>query len=452
MNRRDFAIAASASAAPLAATAVAQTTSPLTQSALVIGNNAYVGGARLVNAVRDAKLMHSTFERLGAASSLHMDLSGADMARIFEAHVVSLRRRPVDIAWVFLSGHGVQVDGRSLLLGVDANSDRFEDVQARSYSLDKIKALLESARPQVCVVVVDACRDNPFPSQTRSISAAKPGLVTESWGGSLVAFSTAPFTVAQDWPNRPNGPYAGALNAALLAPKSRQLEQVFKDASDVVYAATGREQLPGYYSELRAQVWLDNGVVALRRPPAVSAGTGAPPERSGAARSVSAGFYRADAIPAGIYAEATARDWQRITSELEGMAFRFDSGDAKEAVREGRTGQTGDRERTLAGLLLEQGKAGKRDLPGAAQLYERAAKNGFVTAQVLLGELEFARKNYAVAYRWISLAAQTGWTRPLLNQAQLLAGGQGVNASPEDAARRMMDALRGLAPPNSQNR
>ena len=98
MNRRDFAIAASASAASLAATAVAQTTSPLTQSALVIGNNAYVGGARLVNAVRDAKLMHSTFERLGAASSLHMDLSGADMARIFEAHVVSLRRRPVDIA------------------------------------------------------------------------------------------------------------------------------------------------------------------------------------------------------------------------------------------------------------------------------------------------------------------------------------------------------------------
>ena len=163
MNRRDFAIAASASAASLAATAVAQTTSPLTQSALVIGNNAYVGGARLVNADRDAKLMHSTFERLGAASSLHMDLSGADMARIFEAHVVSLRRRPVDIAWVFLSGHGVQVNGRSLLLGVDANSDRFEDVQARSYSLDKIKALLESARPQVCVVVVDACRDNPFP-------------------------------------------------------------------------------------------------------------------------------------------------------------------------------------------------------------------------------------------------------------------------------------------------
>ena len=455
MKKRLFLSAGASAALALPAWLAAQTKG-LSQTALVIGNNAYQGGARLVNASKDARLMHDTFGKLGAQSVVHTNLASADMTKQIEAYALALRKRPVDIAWFFFSGHGAYIDGKSLLLGTDVSLKSPDQLKSQGYDLDKLKGLLDQVKPQVAVIVIDACRDNPFlagTSSTRSLAASNPGMLPKQWGGALVAYSTAPYTRALDWPNEPNGPYAKALSKALLAQPPRLIEDAFKAAADEVYAATSRAQKPGYYSELRSKVLLDADQTSISPGSVVvAAATNGKPGQK-AARSYTQA-YRADLQLDDKYAGTGKDEWATLTQQQEMAVKKMDRFEAADILRiTGRAGVT-DKDLLLSGLLQEQGLLVAKNRKTAARLYEKAALHGYVPAQTLLGELEYERQNYADSYKWLSQAAQSGWGRPLMGLAQLSAEGKGTAQDPQQAVKLMMESLRAIpgmqmpAPPN----
>lgn len=416
------------------------------QMALVIGNNNYKDAAQLVNAARDARLMHDTFTRLGANSELCLNLNSVDLGKAVAAYIRKIRERQVGIAWFFFSGHGAALDGKSLLLGTDVSLQTPTALKNSGYDLDQLKGLLSQVKPRIAVVVVDACRNNPF--QTRALERSTKGLVPKSWDGTLVAYSTAEYTKALDWPQRSNGPYATALAACLSEPKARSLEDVFKAASDQVFAQTEHQQTPGYYSDLRSQVWLDAGKLSLRTLPQSAALAVASNDRKNTAgRSLTPNAYRADLQLDDKYSGTSATEWAEQLYRLELAVPSMDRFEAAKALKQASSQNASDRDLCVAGLLLEAGKPAQgveKNRALAARHYERAAVRGHVPAQTLLGELAYARQDYVTSYKWLSVAGRSGYGRPLMDLAQLTGEGLGTAKDPQQAVELLMQSIKSI--------
>jgi uncharacterized caspase-like protein len=449
MKRRSFLLSASALATglPCIPSWVLAQTAGMEQTALVIGNNNYQDAAQLVNAARDAQLMHETFTKLGAHSDLRLNLNSADLTKAIADYIKKIQGRQVGIAWFFFSGHGAALDGKSLLLGTDVSLRTPAALKSAGYDLDRLKGFLNQVKPRIAVVVVDACRNNPF--QTRSLERSSKGIVPMPWDGALVAYSTAEFTKALDWPEKANGPYASALSASLTDPHARGLEDAFKAASDLVFAETAHEQTPGYYSELRSQVWLDAGKVSLRPLPEANvqkmaqAGNKSA-DKSGATRALAPAAYRADLQLDDQYAGTSANDWAEQLDRIESGAKQLDRFEINSALARARQHSAGDADLTLAGQLLETGHCTEKNRGAAAKLYEKAALRGYVPAQTLLGELAYARQDYVASYKWLSVAARSGYGRPIMDLAQLTGEGLGTAQDPQKAIELLMQSFKAI--------
>ncbi|MDB5894777.1 MAG: exported protein of unknown function [Rhodoferax sp.] len=423
---------------PALARAVA---APLPQMALVIGNNQYLSGASLANPVNDARLMQRTLAALGVKVQLETELDAAAMVGHVEAFTRKARAYP-GVVWVYYAGHGVQLEGRNYLVGTKALTDTPETVRAGSLALERLLDLLDGARPHATVVIVDACRDNPFAGRvtdTRSFGPQGLQPPGKERAGTLIAYATAPYTKALDWPGAPNGPYTAALCRALLA-KPRTLEEALRETSKEVQRNTEatqskagqRPQTPWYLSSLTTEVWLGQTSVELRplanAPLLAGGGTGT--------RS-----FRADLQVDNHHPDVTTDEWAELTFRLETQAKRVDRFEARRTLEAAVRPAASDFDRTLAGLLLEQGRLTEKNRALAAARYEKAALRGYVPAQVLLGELAFERANFADAYKWLAEAAKSGYGRPKLGLAQLTYSGQGTAQDPTEAVRLLMESL-----------
>jgi uncharacterized caspase-like protein len=128
--------------------------------ALVLGNSAYQNVARLPNPVNDAAAMAATLKDAGfdVVDSRH-DLMAAETRRALRDFAD--RARDADIAVVYYAGHGIEVDGTNYLIPVDARLERDTDVYDEAFSLDRVLLAIEPAK-RLRLVILDACRDNPF--------------------------------------------------------------------------------------------------------------------------------------------------------------------------------------------------------------------------------------------------------------------------------------------------
>ncbi len=208
--------------------------------ALVIGNSAYTR-APLANPVNDAKLMAARLKEQGFEVFASYDASQRDMKRAVQTFAATLRQRGKDVvAFIFYAGHSVQVKGENYLIPVDEQIKSEADVDIDAVSLSSIMSMLENTETRLSIVVLDACRDNPF-GYARGGSR---GLArVDAPGGSLVAFSTAPGKVAQDGPASGNSFYTAALAQAMAEP-GLKIEEVFKRVRIAVREKTKGEQTP----------------------------------------------------------------------------------------------------------------------------------------------------------------------------------------------------------------
>lgn len=208
-----------------------------TRVALVIGNSTYKD-APLKNPVNDATDMAAALRDLGFAVDLHTDASRADMKAALRRFSQTLREGGVGL--FYYAGHGVQSRGRNFLIPVDASIKSEAELEFESVDANLVLAYLDEARTRVGIVVLDACRNNPF---ARSFRSATRGLAQmEAGRGTFIAFSTAPGSLAADGTGR-NGLYTRYLLESLTQPDS-DIDKVFRRVTAAVNRATRGEQVP----------------------------------------------------------------------------------------------------------------------------------------------------------------------------------------------------------------
>ena len=214
--------------------------------ALVIGNAAYKRAA-LANPVNDAKLMAERLKAQGFEVSASYDASQSGMKRAVQTFAASLRERGKDaVAFIFYAGHGVQVKGENYLIPVDEQIKSEADVDIDAVSLSSIMSMLENTQTRLAIVVLDACRDNPFAFSR----AAQRGLaLVPAPSGTLIAYSTSPGRTAPDGPAGTNSYYTAALVQALAEP-GLKVEDAFKKVRVAVHAKTNGAQTPWEHSSL----------------------------------------------------------------------------------------------------------------------------------------------------------------------------------------------------------
>jgi formylglycine-generating enzyme required for sulfatase activity len=219
--------------------------------ALVIGNGNYSKVAKLPNPARDASAIEKMLRGLGFETvELKRDLGRDAMRRALRAF--SDKVRDADIAVVFFAGHGIEVNGTNYLIPVDAALERDIDVEDEAVPLDRVTQLLEPAR-RLRLVILDACRDNPFVHSMRRIAGTRSigrGLakVEVLTSDTLIAFAARAGSTAEDGKGA-NSPYTSALVKHLATP-GLDVRLAFGRVRDEVLRSTKNQQEPFVYGSL----------------------------------------------------------------------------------------------------------------------------------------------------------------------------------------------------------
>jgi formylglycine-generating enzyme required for sulfatase activity len=223
--------------------------------ALVIGNSAYRNVPSLPNPANDADQVAALFRSAGfSAVELRHDLGIAEMRRAISDFAEAAS--DVDVAVIYFAGHGIEIDGANYIIPVDARLLRDFDIEDETVSVDRILKSIEPAR-KLRLVVLDACRDNPFlKTMKRSIASRSVGRglakVEPAVSDTLIAFAAKAGSVALDGDAR-NSPFTLALLHNIATP-GLDLRIAFGRVRDEVLKTTDRRQEPFVYGSLGGSV------------------------------------------------------------------------------------------------------------------------------------------------------------------------------------------------------
>ena len=251
---------------PLAMTAQSQTSAPASgdaaqtseptadkmpaRLALVIGQSAYRAVAPLPNPANDAKAVTKMLDEAGFEVSTASDLSQFDLrASVSEFAAKLADKGPESIALVFYAGHGIQVDGENFLIPVDIDPKREADIPMQAVRLNDVLNTLASVPSRMRIIMLDACRNNPFPA-VKSTTGSGLAMVDAKTGaaGTFISYSTSPGAEAEDGSGA-NSPYTTALLKVAREP-GLTIEEAFKRVRVSVNQETGGRQVPWDSSSL----------------------------------------------------------------------------------------------------------------------------------------------------------------------------------------------------------
>ena len=260
-------IAAAANVHATTQTTDAQSTQPQSirpisrRVALVIGNSAYEFAPELRNPRNDAEAMNRMLSGMGFEVISGIDLKKPEL----EAKIVEFAKatKTADLSLFFYAGHGLQVAGQNYLVPIEAKVD---DDTALNFELVNAGVVTNymGGDNKVGIVLLDACRDNPFTrSLKRSLGATRAESVSQGLaaissegGGLVIGYATAPGDVAADGDGI-NSPFTTALLNRLPS-KGLELELVLKRVKADVIEATRNEQCPWTNSDLSTEVYLQH--------------------------------------------------------------------------------------------------------------------------------------------------------------------------------------------------
>ncbi|MBN2285224.1 MAG: caspase family protein [Tissierellales bacterium] len=211
--------------------------------ALVIGNSAYET-APLKNPVNDAKDMADSLKELGF-DVVYAENAGEEAMKLAILDF-GKKLRKGGVGLFYFAGHGIQVKGRNYLIPVDAKIESESDVEFDGVDAGRVLGKMEDAENNLNIVILDACRNNPF---ARSFRSETRGLARmDAPKGSFIAYSTAPGSVAEDGEGR-NGIYTRHLLKHMKTP-GLTVEQIFKEVRKEVIDETHDNQIPWESSSL----------------------------------------------------------------------------------------------------------------------------------------------------------------------------------------------------------
>lgn len=226
---------------------------PQRKTALVIGNGNYVTSI-LSNPENDAKAMSEVLKGLGFDVYEFEDLNQSQMKKAIDDFGRKLVNN--DVGLFFYAGHGIQFKGYNYLIPVDANLQSEAQVEYDCVQADRVLALMEESGAAVKIMILDACRNNPFErSWTRSASGR--GLATmNAPSGTLIGYATSPGSTASDGSGK-NGLYTSALLESIIIP-GISISQMFQNVGRIVSQKSNKQQIPWISSSLIADFYFNN--------------------------------------------------------------------------------------------------------------------------------------------------------------------------------------------------
>ena len=219
------------------------------RAALIIGNSNYNATATLKNPRNDALDMAKTLKDLGFDVICEVDADREDMDTAVQKFYRKLRHSQA--GFFYYAGHGMQIDGINYLLPIDIRVSSSGDVKHRAIKMDWILSKMQDSGSVVNIVVLDACRDNPF----RGFRGTGNGLAPiQCVRGSFIAYATSPGSVARDGRGR-NGVYTSHLLRNINKP-GLTVEEVFREVRKGVAADTNDKQIPWDSSSLMGEFYV----------------------------------------------------------------------------------------------------------------------------------------------------------------------------------------------------
>ena len=217
------------------------------RTALVVGNGAY-GESPLRNPANDARDMAVKLRELGFEVIERLDADRQTMRQALREFEQQLRQRR-GVGLFYYAGHGVQLKGQNYLIPIGVDIRQEFEIPDEGVDADAVLRAMESAGNGLNIVILDACRNNPFARSLGSRGLAR----MEGPIGTFIAYATAPGSISKDGTGR-NSPYTQNLLAAMSRP-GLSLEQVFKQVLIGVERDTEGSQVPWVASSLRGDFY-----------------------------------------------------------------------------------------------------------------------------------------------------------------------------------------------------
>ncbi len=443
--------------------------------ALIVGNSSYKT-VPLANPAKDARLMAKTLAFVGFEVTELIDADGPAMKKAVLEFGRALQGSD-SVGVFYYAGHGVQVDGQNFLIPLKADIKSTQEVALTGINLNELLKTMARASSRLNIAILDACRDNPFAGNTRTL---KRGLApVRAPTGTFIAYATGPGDVAYDG-DGDNSPYTFALSKALPV-ADIPIEEVFRRTRREVLSVTEKKQTPWEHSSLTGEFFFnpiatrpENSKNLASRLPGIGRETIRELvawEKIKDAKDIAALEAHIKKYPEGVFTELaivklsrikaapTKTAWSSIVtgkitnrSPIElaeesyelGVKTESDAFDEISNVKAfGFYKQAAENGLPAAMFRLarmyDRGKGAPRDLEEAANWYKKAAEGGHVGAMASLGTLyEFGQgveKNLVLALLNYRLAAEAGDRNAMTSLAYLYAQGKGVASDPGQARR-----------------
>lgn len=216
--------------------------------ALVIGNSNYAGGQYLKNPVNDANLMAQTLQALGFEVVKRVDANKQSIEQAIREFSKKLPNH--NVALFYFAGHGIQVDGINYLIPTDAKLEDKSDCKFEAVSVNFIVEEFENYPNNTNIVILDACRNDPFRSWARGGERGFKAISPSS--GTIIAFATSEGATASDGKGQ-NGLFTQELVKQMKNPQS--IENVFKKTRIEVERQSNNAQSPQEWTKLKGDFW-----------------------------------------------------------------------------------------------------------------------------------------------------------------------------------------------------
>jgi formylglycine-generating enzyme required for sulfatase activity len=229
------------------------------RTALVIGNSSYSSITPLPNPVNDATDMTAALKKLGFEVILR---TNANRSSIREAvRVFGDKIKKGGVGLFYYAGHGVQVEGTNYMIPVDVDIKRKYDIEDQGLKMNYVLGAMQDANNKLNIIILDACRDNPF----RSFRGSSPGLARmDAPTGSIIAYATAPGGKAADGQGR-NGTYTAQLLKHLGNP-ALSVQEMLNQTGLSVMKTTNNDQVPWISSTPVKKYYLAGGSSTVDEP------------------------------------------------------------------------------------------------------------------------------------------------------------------------------------------
>lgn len=220
--------------------------------ALIIGNSKYLDSP-LTNPANDASAMSKELKLLGFETQTLLDSNLKDLINAVQSHSDQISKLKA-VGLFYYAGHGVQIAWRNYLIPVDASIDRIEDIPKKTFELNTMLLALNKAKNPMNIIILDACRDNPFgkkvPTEQKGLSQFDAPL------NSFLCYATAPGNVASDGAGV-NGLFTENLLREMRVPEAK-IEDVFKRVRLKVRLASKGQQIPWESTSLEDDFYFNN--------------------------------------------------------------------------------------------------------------------------------------------------------------------------------------------------